>query len=76
MSKTQRKAPEEASKRYQSFWKEKKKKCKKRLETYIKIFLKNKKKQKKHQFHRERNNNLSEEEKGKTVEYEMFLFST
>ena len=45
MSKTQKKAPKEASKRYQ-FYKEKETKYKKLLETDIKIFLKKKKEEK------------------------------
>ena len=58
------------------FEKKKRKNAKKGSRHILKSFWRTKRNKKKHQFHRERNNNLSEEEKGKTVEYEMFLFST
>ena len=48
--------------------KKKKTNDKKRFETDIKIFLTRKKK-KKHQYHREQNKNISEEQKQNKVEY-------
>ena len=48
-----------------SFWRRKRNNAEKGLETDPKIFLK----KKKHQYHKERNKNLSEEEKEKKVDY-------